>query len=125
MILISLLFFLSLLLVISVCFVVFLNNPIYSLLWLIISFVLSSFFLLILGCEFLALIFIVVYVGAIAVLFLFVVMLLDLKFNSLLNKTNYSLIITVVFLNVFLIFLLFLNLNIFKLLNKLSFKLSN
>lgn len=111
LLLINLYFFLSLALVISCCFVIFSNNSIYSLLWLVITFLISSVFLLLLGCEFLALIFLIVYVGAIAILFLFVVMLLDLKFKNFYNKKNYSFVSLIFVSNVFLLFLLFLCFN--------------
>ena len=55
------------------------QNSIYSVLFLVLSFVSSSTILLLLECEYMSLIFIIIYVGAIAVLFLFVVMMLDIK----------------------------------------------
>jgi len=55
------------------------QNSIYSVLFLVLSFVSSSSILFLLECEYISLIFILVYVGAIAVLFLFVVMMLDIK----------------------------------------------
>jgi NADH-quinone oxidoreductase subunit J len=58
---------------------VFSRNSIYSVLFLVLSFVSSSTILLLLECEYISLIFIIIYVGAIAVLFLFVVMMLDIK----------------------------------------------
>jgi NADH:ubiquinone oxidoreductase subunit 6 (subunit J) len=85
------------------------SNPVYSLLWLVLSFLFSASFLLMLGCEFLALIFIVVYVGAIAVLFLFVVMLLDLKFKNLKSNKTQSFTAVLVLGSGFLFFLLFFN----------------
>ena len=54
-------------------------NPIYSVTWLIISFVLLSSFMLINGFDFLPLLIIIVYVGAISVLFLFIVMMIEIK----------------------------------------------
>lgn len=54
-------------------------NPIYSVLFLVLVFIFSSFFLISFAIEFLSIIFIVIYVGAIAVLFLFVVMMLNVK----------------------------------------------
>jgi NADH:ubiquinone oxidoreductase subunit 6 (subunit J) len=107
-------FILSLGIIISSSFVVFSSNPIYSLLWLVMSFLFSSSLLLILGCEFLALIFLVVYVGAIAVLFLFVVMLLDLKINNLRSKKNNAFFSVSVFGFIFLFCLLSFNLNFIK-----------
>jgi NADH-quinone oxidoreductase subunit J len=55
------------------------NNPVHAVFYLILTFCLSALFLLFFQVDFLALLFIVVYVGAIAVLFLFVVMMLDLR----------------------------------------------
>jgi len=55
------------------------QNSIYSVLFLVLSFVSSSSVLFLLECEYISLIFIIIYVGAIAVLFLFVVMMLDVK----------------------------------------------
>lgn len=58
---------------------IFAKNPIHSVLYLICCFLNGAGFILFLGLEFLAVIFVVIYVGAIAVLFLFVVMMLDIK----------------------------------------------
>jgi NADH-quinone oxidoreductase subunit J len=63
--------------------VIFVQNSIYSVLFLVLSFISSAGLLLLLKCEFLALMFLIIYVGAIAVLFLFVVMMLDLKIVDL------------------------------------------
>jgi NADH-quinone oxidoreductase subunit J len=59
------------------------RNPVHSVLFLILAFVNSAGLFLLAGAEFLALLLIVVYVGAVAVLFLFVVMMLDVDFASL------------------------------------------
>jgi NADH-quinone oxidoreductase subunit J len=56
------------------------RNPVHSVLFLILSFVNAAGLFLLLGAEFLAMILVVVYVGAVAVLFLFIVMLLDVDF---------------------------------------------
>lgn len=64
---------------------IFVANPIQSLLWLILVFLLSSVILIKLGSEFLAILLIVVYVGAISVLFLFVIMLLNIRKVELYN----------------------------------------
>lgn len=63
--------------------VVFSKNPVHSVLFLIMTFVSAAGLFLLTGAEFLALILIVVYVGAVAVLFLFVVMMLDVDFAKL------------------------------------------
>jgi NADH:ubiquinone oxidoreductase subunit 6 (subunit J) len=59
------------------------KNPIHSILYLILVFCNITFVLIILGVEFIAIIFLIVYVGAIAVLFLFVVMMLNIKILEL------------------------------------------
>lgn len=59
------------------------RNPVHSVLFLILCFVNSAGLFMLAGAEFLALILIVVYVGAVAVLFLFVVMMLDVDFASM------------------------------------------
>src|SRR4029077_6343770 len=59
------------------------KNPVHSVLFLILTFVNAAALFLLLGAEFLAMILIVVYVGAVAVLFLFVVMMLDVDFVEL------------------------------------------
>jgi NADH-quinone oxidoreductase subunit J len=60
--------------------VIFARNPVHSVLFLILAFVCAAGLFLILGAEFLAMILVIVYVGAVAVLFLFIVMLLDVDF---------------------------------------------
>lgn len=60
-------------------FVILTNNPVHSILALVLIFFLSSCLTLSLGVEFLALLILIVYVGAISVLFLFVVMLLNIR----------------------------------------------
>src|SRR5262245_48179675 len=59
------------------------RNPVHSVLFLILAFVNAAGLFLLLGAEFLAMILIIVYVGAVAVLFLFVVMMLDVDFAEL------------------------------------------
>lgn len=59
------------------------RNPVHSVLFLILAFVSSAGLFVLLGAEFLAFILVVVYVGAVAVLFLFVVMMLDVDFAEL------------------------------------------
>jgi NADH-quinone oxidoreductase subunit J len=59
------------------------RNPVHSVLFLILTFFTSAGLFVLLGAEFLAMLLIVVYVGAVAVLFLFVVMMLDIDFAEL------------------------------------------
>jgi len=72
-------YFFSFVLIISALMTILSQNSIYSVLFLVLSFVSSSSVLFLLECEYISLIFIIIYVGAIAVLFLFVVMMLDVK----------------------------------------------
>nr|YP_010227887.1 NADH dehydrogenase subunit 6 [Polymyxa betae]CAG9644864.1 NADH dehydrogenase subunit 6 [Polymyxa betae] len=65
------------------------NNPVYSALFLILVFFNSGLLILLLDLEFLALIFILIYIGAIMVLVLFVIMMLDIKQTTLYINTFY------------------------------------
>ena len=58
------------------------RNPVHSVLWLILAFFNAAGLMLILGAEFIAMLLVIVYVGAVAVLFLFVVMMLDIDFAA-------------------------------------------
>jgi NADH-quinone oxidoreductase subunit J len=64
-------------------FTVISRNPVHSVLWLILAFLSAAGFFVLLGAEFVAMLLIIVYVGAVAVLFLFVVMMLDVDFAEL------------------------------------------
>ncbi|MFP4328270.1 MAG: NADH-quinone oxidoreductase subunit J [Paracoccaceae bacterium] len=64
-------------------FTVISRNPVHSVLWLILSFLSSAGLFVLLGAEFVAMLLVIVYVGAVAVLFLFVVMMLDVDFAAL------------------------------------------
>jgi NADH-quinone oxidoreductase subunit J len=78
------------------------RNPVHSVLYLILAFVNAAGLFVIMGAEFLAMILIVVYVGAVAVLFLFVVMMLDVDFAELrqgfLNYVPVGALVGIVFL---------------------------
>ena len=63
--------------------VILARNPVHSVLWLILAFVSGAGLMVLLGAEFVAMLLIIVYVGAVAVLFLFVVMMLDIDFAAL------------------------------------------
>jgi NADH-quinone oxidoreductase subunit J len=73
----------SLILVTAGLFTVVARNPVHSVLWLILSFLSASGLFVLLGAEFVAMLLVIVYVGAVAVLFLFVVMMLDVDFATL------------------------------------------
>ena len=67
----------------SAVMVIVSRNPVHSVLYLILAFVNASGLFVLMGAEFLAMILVVVYVGAVAVLFLFVIMMLDVDFTEL------------------------------------------
>ena len=64
-------------------FTVVSRNPVHSVLWLILAFISSAGLFVLLGAEFVAMLLVIVYVGAVAVLFLFVVMMLDINLAEL------------------------------------------
>ena len=76
-------YFFSFIAILSSFFVIFANNPVHSVLWLILTFFSVAGFFILVGAEFLALLLMIVYVGALAVLFLFVVMMLNISFAGL------------------------------------------
>src|SRR3990167_8543268 len=59
------------------------RNPVHSVLWLIVAFFNAAGLMVLVGAEFIAMLLVIVYVGAVAVLFLFVVMMLDIDFAAL------------------------------------------
>lgn len=73
-------------------------NPVHSVFFLVLLFLLNSIFLFLLRNEFLAIMFIIVYIGAIAVLFLFVIMMLNVKIQELKSSYLTYLPISIVFL---------------------------
>lgn len=91
------------LLITSAVGVVASKNPVYSVLWLIFSFCNASSLFILLGAEFLAFTLVIVYVGAVAVLFLFVVMMLDIDITALKTSIAKNWPVTLFFLTFFLI----------------------
>ena len=77
---------LGLLITVNGFLVIIINNPIYSILFLILTFISSSFLLILLNAEFIFMLFLVVYIGAVSVLFLFVVMMLNIKIIEVTHK---------------------------------------
>ncbi len=67
----------------SALMVILARNPVHSVLWLILAFFNAAGLFLVIGAEFIAMILVIVYVGAVAVLFLFVVMMLDVDFTAM------------------------------------------
>src|SRR6187455_2159438 len=76
-------YFFSAILILSAVMVITARNPVHSVLFLILAFFNTAGLFVLIGAEFLAMVLVVVYVGAVAVLFLFVVMMLDINFVRL------------------------------------------
>ena len=68
---------------VSGAFTILSRNPVHSVLWLILAFFNAAGLMVLVGAEFIAMLLVIVYVGAVAVLFLFVVMMLDIDFTEL------------------------------------------
>lgn len=82
-------YFMCALLLVSASMVIIAKNPLHSVLFLVTSFLSSSILLFLFENEFLALFFLIIYLGAIAILFLFVVMMLDIKHRDLQTSRLY------------------------------------
>lgn len=72
-------FYLAFIIILNSLLIIFSNNPIHSIFFLILVFICSTILLLLLGVEFIAMLFLIIYIGAITVLFLFVIMMLNVK----------------------------------------------
>ncbi len=97
------LYIFSIFLVFSSFMVIVSQHPVFSLLFLVSSFIISSFILFLLECELLALLFIIIYVGAIAILFLFAIMMLESKLIDLSKNAMKYIPIGFIFVIIFLL----------------------
>ena len=79
----ALFYFFAAILVFAALRVITARNPVHSALWLVLAFFTAAAHWLMLGAEFLAIVLVLVYVGAVMVLFLFVIMMLDVNFENL------------------------------------------
>jgi len=79
------------------------RNPVHSVLWLIFAFINAAGLFILIGAEFIAMTLIIVYVGAVAVLFLFVVMMLDINIMKLKSNFAASLPVAIFFMVIFAI----------------------
>jgi len=110
----ELFYFLSFLCISSSILVISVKNPVHSVLSLTSTFITASFLLFLLEVDFIALIFIIVYAGAIAILFLFVVMMLDIKISET-KKTLFKYFPVGSFIgSIFLIGIFFINFNLYS-----------
>ena len=105
--------------ILSNIFVLISENPVHSVLFLILTFCNAAAILFLFNVEFLGLIFIIIYVGAIAILFLFVIMMLNVKINSYISLIKLPLIL--VFSFIFLTQIFFYLNEVFIFNNSISF----
>lgn len=90
------------------------RNPVHSVLWLILTFCNAAGLMVLMGAEFLAMMLIIIYVGAVAVLFLFVVMMLNIKvaeFKGIIGAEMGASIMIAIFLFVDLVAIILINNN--------------
>src|SRR5450755_4044636 len=88
----------SLLAILSGILVIISKNPIVSVLFLIGLFLSIASYLMVLGLNFIGLSYLLVYVGAVSILFLFILMLINVRLSELLNDTNNSLYLALFFI---------------------------
>lgn len=101
------------------------KNPVISLLYLVLTFLNASIILLIFNNEFLSMLFLVVYIGAIIVLFLFIVMMLNIKIVELNAKIIRYLPIGIIILGIFLLELFYIVSQVLEIKGFNSFYTSN
>lgn len=78
----------SLILILSLFTGVILNNPINSVIGLILVFIVSAIYFIMLGISYIGFLYLIIYVGAIAILFLFVVMMINIKYIEIQNDNT-------------------------------------
>ncbi len=101
-------FLFSAFLVTTCIFVIFSKNPVNSVLFLVLAFLNSTFLFILIGAEFVGIILAIVYIGAVAILFLFVVMMLDIQKVTLMLNIKKYVPITVVFASIILAEIIYL-----------------
>jgi len=101
------LIFLNIILIVSAIFVFITQNPVYSVLFLVVTFLSSASICFYFGADFLGILFVIIYVGAIAVLFLFIVMMLDIKIER--SNLKYMLFLGVILVLIYFQLYFFIN----------------
>jgi len=98
--------------------VIFSKNPVNSVLFLVLAFLNSTFLFILIGAEFVGIILAIVYIGAVAILFLFVVMMLDIQITSLMVNMKRYVPLALLFAGVILAEIIYLT--VLKQLNQIS-----
>ena len=95
--------FISLVSILSAILVIVSKNPIVSVLFLIGLFLSISCYLIVLGLNFIGLSYLLVYVGAVSILFLFILMLINVRISELLNETSNSIPLVILIILAFIV----------------------
>ena len=95
-------------LVITCISVIFSKNPVNSVLFLVLAFLNSTFLFILIGAEFVGIILAIVYIGAVAILFLFVVMMLDIQITSLMFNIKRYVPLAILFSSIILAEIIYL-----------------
>ena len=101
-------FLFSAFLITNCIFVIFSKNPVNSVLFLVLAFLNSTFLFILIGAEFVGIILAIVYIGAVAILFLFVVMMLDIQKTTLMLNIKKYIPIAIVFASIILAEIIYL-----------------
>ena len=102
-------FFLFATFLITTCiFVIFSKNPVNSVLFLVLAFLNSTFLFILIGAEFVGIILAIVYIGAVAILFLFVVMMLDIQRTTLMSNIKRYVPVALLFAGIILTEIIYL-----------------
>ena len=101
-------FLFSAFLVTTCIFVIFSKNPVNSVLFLVLAFLNSTFLFILIGAEFVGIILAIVYIGAVAILFLFVVMMLDIQKTTLMLNIKKYIPIAILFASIILAEIIYL-----------------
>lgn len=94
-------YFIFIFAIITSIFIIITKNPILSVLFLILLFLIMSGYLMLLGASFIGLSYILVYVGAVSILFLFILMLINIRISELISNTSNSLILGILVVYIF------------------------
>jgi len=101
-------YFFASFLVVTCISVIFSKNPVNSVLFLVLAFLNSTFLFILIGAEFVGIILAIVYIGAVAILFLFVVMMLDIQITTLMFNIKRYIPLALLFAGVILAEIIYL-----------------
>ena len=101
-------YFFASFLIVTCISVIFSKNPVNSVLFLVLAFLNSTFLFILIGAEFVGIILAIVYIGAVAILFLFVVMMLDIQITTLMFNIKRYIPLALLFAGVILAEIIYL-----------------